>query len=207
MRRFSALFLLILPFAAAQTVTTTDAAGETVVENITEDVNGIPTTIILQTLAAGAALTQTVTTTDAAGDTLIEVVTGDGLGDSVTQTIQTIPAAQVGNQGPVGQPGPTGQPGAPTPFTFTTTDANGATQQVVATFTPSFPATVSPVQTFQATVLDYSAYTASYVTGAAAAAANQQNQNGALQQSAGWWGLSLSTFIGAAGGIVLLLGV
>jgi len=180
-------------------------AGETIVENITEDVNGNPTTVILQTLV-GAAVTQTVTTTDVAGDTIIEVILGDGDGDSLTQTIQTIPAAQVpagGGQGPVGQPGPTGAAGAPTPFTYTTTDANGNTETVHAIFTPSFATTVVPSVTFQATVLDYSAYTASYVTGQAAAAANQ---NGALQRSAGWWGPCLSALISVAGGFVLLLG-
>jgi len=208
MRRFTALFLaLVLPFAAAQTVTTTDAAGETIVENITEDVNGNPTTVILQTLVP-AVQTQTVTTTDVAGDTIIEVILGNGQGDSLTQTIQTIPAAAQnpagGGQGPVGQPGPTGAAGAPTPFTYTTTDAAGNTKQVVAVFTPSFPATVSPTQTFQATVLDYSQYTASYVTAAQAAANNQQN--GALQRSAGWWGPCLSVLVGVAGGFVLLLG-
>ncbi|KAJ7268773.1 hypothetical protein B0H12DRAFT_66824 [Mycena haematopus] len=141
-----------------------------------------------------------------AGDTLIELVTGDGLGDSVTQTLQTIPAAVApaggapAGQGPVGQPGPTGAAGAPTPFTYTTTDAAGNTQQVVAVFTPSFGPTVVPQLTFQATVLDYSAYTASYGSGQQAAAQNSALRNG------GWWGLGLSGLISVAGGVCLLLG-
>ncbi|KAJ7346843.1 hypothetical protein DFH08DRAFT_869534 [Mycena albidolilacea] len=200
MRVLALAAIALLPFAAAQTVTVTDAVGEVIVENVTVDENGLPTTVTLLTIAS------TLTTTDRAGNTLVEVVTGDGQGDSTTQTIQTIPAADAGGgQGPVGQPGATGTPGAPTPFTYTTTDANGETTAVIATFTPSFATTVIPAQTFQATVLDYSAYTASYVTGQAAQAAQQQ-QNGALSRTGVWWGPCVSALVGVVGGAVLLMG-
>jgi len=203
--RFSALFLaLAVPFTftAAQTITATDPnSGDIIEENITVDLNDIPTTVTIATLA------ETITTTDAAGDTLIEYITGNGLGVTVTTTLQTILAAAAGGggaggQGPVGAPGATGGAGLPTPFTYTTTDANGDTRAVVATFTPSFAGTVIPSETFQATVLDYTAYTASYATAQQAAA----NSNGALRNG-GWWGLGLSGLISAAaGGAFLLLG-
>ncbi|KAJ6500085.1 hypothetical protein C8R47DRAFT_1211653 [Mycena vitilis] len=204
MRRFAALFFaLVIPFTAAQTLTTTDDAGETIVENITVDVLGNPTTIILETLTPAAAAPTTVTTTDRAGDTVIEVITVDADGDSVTQTIQTVTPAAAGGQGPVGQPGPTGAAGLPTPFTYTTTDALGDTTAVVATFAPSFATTVAPSATFQATVMDYSAYTASYAT---QAVVTNDNQNGAVRRSSGWWGPCLSAMISAAGGLILLRG-
>ncbi|KAJ7116313.1 hypothetical protein C8R44DRAFT_792145 [Mycena epipterygia] len=203
----SALFFaLFLPFALAQTTTTTvDAAGETVVEIISTDVNGLPSTSIISTVVPGVAVTQTVTTTDAAGETVVEVITGDGQGNTATQTIQTItPVAQP--VGPVGQPGPTdGTAGAPTPYTYTTTDAAGDTIPVVATFTPSFATTVMPSLTFKATVLDYSVYTASYVTAQVATGGNS-NSNGARQQSAAWWAPCVSVLTGMIGGMVLLLG-
>ncbi|KAJ6594121.1 hypothetical protein B0H19DRAFT_1093907 [Mycena capillaripes] len=207
MRRFAALFFaLVLPFSAAQIVTTTDDAGETIVENITIDpVLQVPTTIIISTIIP-TTVTTTVTTVDPAGETVVEVIIGDGLGDSTTQTIQTIPPANPnpGGQGPVGQPGPTGAAGLPTPFTYTTTDANGDTIPVVATFTPSFATTVMPSATFQATVLDYSVYTASYAT--QVQTAQNFNQNGAVRRSSGWWGPCLSLVISVVGGIVLIRG-
>ncbi|KAJ6499087.1 hypothetical protein C8R45DRAFT_981062 [Mycena sanguinolenta] len=146
-------------------------------------------------------IAETVTTVDPAGDTVVEFLTGDGQGDTVTQILQTLAAANPGGQGPVGQPGPTGAAGLPTPFTYTTTNANGETRQVVATFTPSFAATVVPSLTFQATVLDYSAYTASYGSGQQAAA-----QNNSALRNGGWWGLGLSGLISVVGGAYLLLG-
>ncbi|KAF7376330.1 Protein kinase domain-containing protein [Mycena sanguinolenta] len=196
--RFTALvFALALPFtfAAAQTLTATDPdSGDVVVEDVTVDVNGNPTTVTLMTVA------ETITTVDPAGDTVVEYLTGDGQGVTVTQILQTLPAANPAGQGPVGQPGTTGAAGAPTPFTYTTTNADGETRQVVATFTPSFAPTVVPSLTFQATVLDYSAYTASYGTAQQAAAQNSALRNG------GWWGLGLSGLISVAGGAYMLLG-
>ncbi|KAJ6570272.1 hypothetical protein DFH09DRAFT_1313465 [Mycena vulgaris] len=212
MRRLSALFLvLLLPFAVAQdgqTLTIPDPAqaGQTIVEVITTDLNGLPSTTILSTVLP-TGVTTTLTTTDAVGQTVVEVVTGDGLGDSATQILQTLTttAAEVTQApGPVGQPGPTGAAGAPTPYTYTTTDALGETTAVVATFTPSFATTVMPSATFKATVLDYSVYTASYAT---QQATNQAaNSNGASDQSRGWWGLGFGAVISVVGGTILLLG-
>ncbi|KAF8210517.1 hypothetical protein K438DRAFT_1959766 [Mycena galopus ATCC 62051] len=158
--RFSALFLaLAVPFTftAAQTITATDPnSGDIIEENITVDLNDIPTTVTIATLA------ETITTTDAAGDTLIEYITGDGLGDTVTTTLGW--GWGCGWSGPGRGAWCDGWCRLADPFTYTTTDANGDTRAVVATFTPSFAGTVIPSETFQATVLDYTAYTASYAT-------------------------------------------
>lgn len=70
-------------------------------------------------------------------------------------TTATTTAAQV--QGPVGQPASTPlTPGGPTPYTYTTTDANGNTVIGTATFTPSFPATTPYTPSVTGTVLGYS---------------------------------------------------
>lgn len=62
-------------------------------------------------------------------------------------------------QGPVGQPGTTPlSPGGPTPYTYTTTDANGNPVLATATFTPTFPATTSYTPTGSGTVIQYSAW-------------------------------------------------
>lgn len=67
----------------------------------------------------------------------------------------TTTAGQV--QGPVGQPASTPlTPGGPTPYTYTTTDANGNTVISTATFTPSFPATTPYTPSGTGTVLGYS---------------------------------------------------
>lgn len=68
-------------------------------------------------------------------------------------TITTTP----NNQGPVGQPASTPEtPGGPTPFVYTTTDANGNYITVSATFTPSFPQTIPYTPTGSGTILQYS---------------------------------------------------
>ena len=60
-------------------------------------------------------------------------------------------------QGPVGQPASTPlTPGGPTPYTYTTTDANGNYITALGTFTPSFPATTPYTPTGSGTILSYS---------------------------------------------------
>jgi hypothetical protein len=76
---------------------------------------------------------------------------------STTSTgITTAPTIQ---QGPVGQPpATTYSAGGPTPFTYYTTNANGQLTPVVATFIPTFPATVLPPPSTTGTVWAYSQY-------------------------------------------------
>ncbi|KAI0749950.1 hypothetical protein C8Q80DRAFT_1218954 [Daedaleopsis nitida] len=126
--------------ARAQTITTTDALGQTVVEEITIDpLQGLPTTNILETLTA--------------------------------PTTATTPAQDQGQQGPVGAPpGTTAAVGGATPYTYTTTDANGDTIAVVATFTPTFTATGTPQgDPPVGTVLNFSSWKQSVGTNTVAA--------------------------------------
>ncbi|KAI1786760.1 hypothetical protein LXA43DRAFT_1032386 [Ganoderma leucocontextum] len=112
---------------------------------------------------------QTVTTINPAGQTVVEVITVDPiLGVPTTQTLQTLTAIattqtttpQQGNQGPVGQPQTAA--GGPTIYTYTTTDANGQTEAVVATFTASFgPTTGGSITASPGTILNYSTWRSS----------------------------------------------
>jgi len=112
------------------------------------------------------------------------------------QTIATTATTQ--NQGPVEQPGSTVLvPGGPTPYTYTTTNAAGSTVAVLATFTPTGPATVLPTPTTTGTILNYSSYVASVGTGAAATSGATRR---AFSLSSGWYGLVASTMLGIGGG-------
>ncbi|KAF7315528.1 Protein kinase domain-containing protein [Mycena indigotica] len=86
------ILLVLLPLVASQTITTTDVAGNTIVEVVTIDpVAETPTTSILTTLLPTPATT-TFTTTLPAGQTVVEVVGVDADGNTQTNTIQTIQA-------------------------------------------------------------------------------------------------------------------
>ena len=74
---------------------------------------------------------------------------------STTTTRAATLAPDPGEQGPVGQPAATTDDGGATPFTYTTTDAEGNTIQVVATFTPTFPATTPFTPSHTGTILAY----------------------------------------------------
>jgi hypothetical protein len=112
------------------------------------------------------------------------------------QTIATTTTTQ--NQGPVEQPGSTVLvPGGPTPYTYTTTNAAGSTVAVLATFTPTGPATVLPTPTTTGTILNYSSYVASVGTGAAATSGATRR---AFSLSSGWYGLVANTMLGIGGG-------
>ncbi|KAH8093712.1 hypothetical protein BXZ70DRAFT_948921 [Cristinia sonorae] len=92
------LFLFTFFLSAfSQTLTTTDALGETIVQVVTLDPAGLPTTQILQTLAPGVATTQAATlppvpqgpvgqppvTTGPAPPTVYQYTTVDADGDTV----------------------------------------------------------------------------------------------------------------------------
>ena len=63
-------------------------------------------------------------------------------------------------QGPVGSLGPTPvEAGLPTPYQYTTTDANGNAEVIQATWTPSFVSLDAPTTTTTTgTILDFSAF-------------------------------------------------
>ncbi|KAG2364547.1 hypothetical protein BDR07DRAFT_1354819 [Suillus spraguei] len=179
-----AAIALCVSWAHAQTVTTTNIAGATVVEDVTVNLNGIATTQILETITT--SILSTTTTTTPGG----------------TQTVATT-TSTTQNQGPVEQPGSTALvPGGPTPYTYTTTNAAGSTIAVVATFTPTGPATVLPTPMTTGTILNYSSYIASVGTSAAATSGATRRS---FSLSGGWYGLVASTMLGIGGGVWFIM--
>ncbi|KAJ8462274.1 hypothetical protein ONZ45_g17995 [Pleurotus djamor] len=148
------VFSLILSFANAQTQTTINPAGESIVVVVTVGIDGLPTTSIIQTLPDADTPPTTATTPPTTPTTT-----------TTTPALTTVtPPPQ--QQGPVGQPGPTGAPGAVTPFTYTTV-INGVTIQTTDVFTPTAPATTPSTAPATGTILDYSQWLSQYAGGAA----------------------------------------
>ncbi|KAI0636144.1 hypothetical protein C8Q77DRAFT_1101843 [Trametes polyzona] len=163
--------------ARAQTLTTTDALGQTIVEAITIDpLQGLPTTQTLQTLAPAATTTTTPTTTTTLPD---------------------------GQQGPVGQPAPTTAAAGPTIYTYTTTDAGGDTIAVVDTFTPTFLTTSTWAGAPPGTVLDYSSWRSMVGTNTVAPETGAASPRWNLQRN--WLGITTSVCAGVVGGAWLVL--
>ncbi|KAG1781786.1 hypothetical protein EV702DRAFT_607161 [Suillus placidus] len=185
-----AAITLCASWAYAQTLTVTNINGATVVEVVTVNpINGLATTQTLQTI--NTALTTTSLTTNTLSTTTTTTSNG------VLQTIATTSTTQQ-NQGPVEQPGSTVLiPGGPTPYTYTTTNAAGSTVAVLATFTPTGPATALPTPTTTGTIINYSSYLASVGTSAAATSGATRR---AFSLSSGWYGLVASTMLGIGGG-------
>jgi hypothetical protein len=141
------LLFSLSTYVFGQQLTTVNAAGATIVEQVTTNAFGQPVTQTLQTLGQGTSTTVTSTSPTTSPTTT-------GTTPTTTNTRTTTTPNQ---QGPVvGQPGTTPvTPGGPTPYTYTTTDANGDYVTVLATFTPSFTTIpVSPTGT--GTILQYS---------------------------------------------------
>ncbi|KAG1726263.1 uncharacterized protein EDB91DRAFT_1254405 [Suillus paluster] len=160
---FITAIALCASWAYAQTETITNAAGNTVVEVVTLNPAGLPTTQILQTII-GTALTTALTTNTLSTTSTTSTTTTN----PILQTIATTSTTK-GQQGPVEQPASTTVlvPGGPTPYTYTTTNAAGSTVAVLATFTPTGPATVLPATTTTGVIVNYSSYIASVGTSAA----------------------------------------
>ncbi|TCD65558.1 hypothetical protein EIP91_002522 [Steccherinum ochraceum] len=127
---FLVAFFALLLSALAQTLTTTDALGNTIIENVTLNPAGIPTTQTLSTVTAALAAPAAATT-------------------ATTTTPE-------GQQGPVGQPPVTSGPAPPTVYQYTTTDANGNTVAIQDTFTPTFGPTQPPSAPASGTILSFS---------------------------------------------------
>jgi hypothetical protein len=109
-----------------------------------------------QTLAPGAVAS---TTSASAAVTATSTTAAATAAATTAKATATAAAATTQVQGPVGQPGATpAEAGDPTPFIYTTTDANGNYVTVQATFTPSFPQTTPYTPTGSGTVLQYSAW-------------------------------------------------
>jgi len=183
---FIAAIALCASWAYAQTVTTTDAAGETIVQVVTLLPAGVETTQTLQTITGPVLPTTTTSTTS---NTILQTLT-----TATTTTKQ---------QGPVGQPAATTNltPGGPTPFTYTTTNAAGSTVAVEGTFIPTGPATVLPSTTTTGSIMDYSSYQAIFGTTTGSTSGGRQ----AFSLSSGWYGLVGSTALGIGGGAWFVL--
>jgi hypothetical protein len=106
-----------------------------------------------------------------------------------------------GQQGPVGQPvSAAGDPHGPTPFTFTTTDANGDTIEVTSTFVPSFPATVSTNIPATGTVLGYSDWLSMIGTATSIPGASSSGARKPLVEGTALCAAVVSLIIGMLGG-------
>ncbi|KDR79052.1 hypothetical protein GALMADRAFT_244802 [Galerina marginata CBS 339.88] len=135
----AALLLLV----HAQTITTTNADGQTVVQVVTT-ILGVATTQVIQTLSPASLPASSASSPSAA---------------SAAPAAPTTAAPQLG---PVGQPASTtGTPGGPTPYTYTTV-VGGVTTSVVDTFTPTSPATLPVSIGSSGTILDYSSWLSVY---------------------------------------------
>ncbi|KAI0084115.1 hypothetical protein BDY19DRAFT_973898 [Irpex rosettiformis] len=149
-------FLFLAAYAFAQTITATDANGNTVIEVVTINPQlGVPTTQTVQTLAAGTSIASPTAT-------------------PTTALIATTQAPE-GQQGPVGAPAPINGPVSTYVYTYTTTDAAGTNLPVlmlaaysrflvggftaiVDTYTATAPASAAFTPTGTGTVLNFSAY-------------------------------------------------
>ncbi|THH08916.1 hypothetical protein EW145_g2380 [Phellinidium pouzarii] len=189
----AAIFVfLCAALVRAQTQTVTDAFGDTVVEAITLNPAGLATTQTLETLTLAAATTAPTTTTTPVTTTTPATTTAP--------TRTTTP-----NQGPVGQPPATTGTGQ-TIFTYTTTDVDGDTTLVVATFTPTFnTVTVLPTQTFTGTVLGFSSWLSLVGTNTVASDLNASSAH--VGPVAGKvWGIGAALLVSALGGAWLAIG-
>ncbi|EGN99039.1 hypothetical protein SERLA73DRAFT_168593 [Serpula lacrymans var. lacrymans S7.3] len=189
---FWSAIVLWASWVQAQTATVVDGAGYTVVEVVTIDpALGLPTTEILRTLTGtGAISSPTSSTTPLLATTPT----------STAALTTTTTAAQ--QQGPVGQPAPTqAQVGGPTPYTYTTTDADGNTETLLGTFIPTGPESVLPTPTTTGTILDYSSWLGLVGTNTLPA---QSSARVSWQLSGGWFGVMLGTLMSIVAGLVLV---
>ncbi|KAG9315133.1 hypothetical protein JVU11DRAFT_4256 [Chiua virens] len=183
-----AVILLLSVFAHAQTETAVNAAGATVVEVLSVNpLNGLATTVILQTIT-GATTSKTALTTASTTSNLLQ---------TTALATTTVP------QGPVGQPASEpATPGGPTPYEYTTTDANGNTVVQQGVFTPTTPGTVLPVPTTTGSVLGYSQWLS--MVGTYTVPANAAHRT-SISVAAGWYYFAATAFAGLAGGVWLII--
>ncbi|KAI0322143.1 hypothetical protein OF83DRAFT_17632 [Amylostereum chailletii] len=191
----AALTTLFTLAVNAQQITTTDAFGFTIVDSLSFDpLQAITVTIPIQTITAASTTTPTVT----------PITTST----STTTTSAAAPAADPGQQGPVGQPAATSnaEVGGPTPFTYTTTDAQGNVIQVEATFTPSFPQTQQPNPATTGTILAYSDWLGLVGTQTALSGGSGSTvANGASAQWKGATKMAVAIAAGIVGGVMPIL--
>ncbi|THH07742.1 hypothetical protein EW146_g9221 [Bondarzewia mesenterica] len=175
---FASLFAVV---CGQQLITTTNVLGQTIVESITVDALGDPTTIILQTLAPGQ-ITSSISATSA---TLATSATSAITSTASTSTTSLTTRTTSQQQGPVAQPASTTVAQGDTPYVYTTTDANGDYTSVSAIFTPAFPATQVPTYTTTGSILDYSQWLSMIGTAASGLNDPVASQGAALPRPGG----------------------
>ncbi|KAF9243560.1 hypothetical protein BU15DRAFT_43122 [Melanogaster broomeanus] len=186
---YSTVLLLWAVAANAQTLTVTNNVGATVVEYVTQNAVGVPTTQILQTISNTLdSLTSSTPRT-----------TSNPLLQNTSPTATSTTPVQVG---PVGQPASEPPAGGPTPYTYTTTNADGETIEVVGTFTPTGPATVLPTPTTTGSILNYSQWQSMVGTNTLAANAASRIST---PVTTGWYYVVATTFTGLVGGAWLVM--
>ncbi|KAG8213162.1 hypothetical protein J3R82DRAFT_11571, partial [Butyriboletus roseoflavus] len=182
--------LLLSIFADAQTETVVDPAGATVVEVISQNAAGIANTRILQTLV-GSSTSLTLATSTA-------LTTSSALTQTATLALTTT-TSQIG---PVAQPATEpATPGGPTPYVYTTTDAQGNTVTLQGIFTPTGPQTVLPTPTTTGTILGYSQWLSMIGTYTAPASAARMS----VPLATGWYYFAATAFAGLLGGAWLII--
>ncbi|KAL5525523.1 hypothetical protein ACEPAG_6859 [Sanghuangporus baumii] len=168
----------------AQRQTLVDAAGETVVVEVTLNPLGLATTQTLQTLDAEDETTSTSTS-------------------STSTSTTTTPL----NQGPVGQPPATTLAGVTT-YEYTTTDAAGNTQVLQDTYTPTSHITTASALTFAGSIIDYSSWAGLVGTNTVATGLNavsSAHQPLRLLQQKQFWAGAIAVAAGTLGGAWLVL--
>ncbi|KAH9838798.1 uncharacterized protein C8Q71DRAFT_856718 [Rhodofomes roseus] len=155
----TAAFATVFALAAhGQTITTTNALGLTVVEAVTLNPLGIPTTEVLSTLTGD---------TDPATDTATDTATTT----SHTATARTTASTTTTQNPGAVEDSPTEAGASQTVYYYSTTNAAGATIVQEATFTPTFAPTTTLTPTATGTILQYSEWHTSAGTAAASSAA------------------------------------
>ncbi|KAF8838597.1 hypothetical protein BDN67DRAFT_1004199 [Paxillus ammoniavirescens] len=189
------LFLVVLSLLTALTNAQTEtviANGATVVEVVTENALGNPTTLIVQTIISSSNPLNSLTSST-------PLTPSNPLLQTTVPIATSTTPVQVG---PVGQPATQPPAGGPTPYTYTTTNANGETVAVEGIFTPTGPPTVLPPVTTTGTILNYSQWQSIVGT-------HTQPANAASRVSTpittGWYHLVATTFAGLAGGAWLVM--
>ncbi|KAI0926436.1 hypothetical protein AcV5_008899 [Taiwanofungus camphoratus] len=205
----------------AQTFTTIDALGETVVEVLTLNRGGLPTTEILSTVTTTSPATSPTTspTTTLPTTTLPTTTAKTATTTSPTTTATTTTPLQ---QGPVGQPPATtagGGTGTTIAFQYTTTNAAGmlllsamppssfdicagATVVEQATFIPTFAPTTEPVPASSGTILDYSEWLGMVGTNTVAASSGVSPR---WTPERKWFGMAIAILTGVVGGAWLVM--
>ncbi|CCM04680.1 uncharacterized protein FIBRA_06866 [Fibroporia radiculosa] len=190
-----ALAALCVLSAYGQTITTTNALGLTVVEEVTLDPLGLPTTEVISTLT-GAVTTTKPTTTTTSPTTTSTTPTTALTTPTTSPTTTTTTTPQV-----VEQPAPTDGPAPATVYVYTTTNAAGGTVVLQGTFTPTFAPTTLPTPTTTGTILAYSQWLS--LVGTSTVAASDAIVRWKIDRS--WLGMLVGTLAGFMGGAWLAL--